>query len=68
MKKTMICAAALLMASVVMTACSGGDDVTSDVTPVSQPAAEAGDVVELSDTLGSKGSTTRAIDADGNGT
>ena len=68
MKKTMICAAALLMASVVMTACSGGDDVTSDVTPVSQPAAEAGDVVELSGTLGSKGSTTRAIDADGNGT
>lgn len=68
MKKTMICAAALLLAGTVLTACSGGDDVTSDITPVSQPAAEAGDVVELSGTLGSKGSVTRAIDADGNGT
>ena len=68
MKKTMICAAALLMASVVMTACSGGDDVTSDVTPVSQPAAEAGDVVELSGTLGGKSSTTRAIAENGTGT
>lgn len=68
MKKTMICAAVLLLAGTVLTACSGGDDVTSDITPVSQPAAEAGDVVELSGILGSKGSVTRAIASDGTGT
>lgn len=68
MKKTMICAAVLLLAGTVLTACSGGDDVTSDITPEPQPAAETGDVVELSGTLGSKGSVTRAVDSDGTGT
>ena len=68
MKKNTFYTVALLLAGTVMTACSGGDDVTSDITPVSQPAAEAGDVVELSGTLGSKGDVTRAIASDGKGT
>jgi len=67
MKKNTFYTAVLLLAGAIMTACSGGDDVTSDITPEPQPSAEAG-VVELSGTLGSKGSVTRAIDADGNGT
>ena len=68
MKKNTFYTAALLLAGTVLTACSGGDDVTSDITPVSQPAAEAGDVVELSGTLGGKSSTTRAIAENGTGT
>jgi hypothetical protein len=68
MKKSFFYTVALLLAGTMMTACSGGDDVTSDVPPVPQPAAEAGDVVVLSGTLGSKGSVTRAIDAEGKGT
>ena len=68
MRKNTFYTAVLLLAGTVLTACSGGDDVTSDITPVSQPAAEAGDVVELSGTLGSKGDVTRAIASDGTGT
>ena len=68
MRKNLFYTVALLLSGSVMTACSGGDDVTSDVTPVPQPVAEASDVVVLSGTLGSKGSVTRAIDADGKGT
>ena len=68
MKKNIFYTAVLLLAGTMMTACSGGDDVTSDITPVSQPAAEAGDVVELSGTLGSKGDVTRAIASNGTGT
>lgn len=67
MKKNTFYAAVLLLAGAVMTACSGGDDVTSDITPVSQTTAEAG-VVELSGTLGSKGSVTRNIAENGTGT
>ena len=66
-KKNIFYTVALLLAGTMITACSGGDDVTNDVTPVSQPVAEAGDVVELSGTLGSKSDVTRAIDAEGNG-
>ena len=68
MKKNTFYTAVLLLAGTVLTACSGGDDVTSDITPVSQPAAETGDVVELSGTLGGKSSTTRAIAENGTGT
>ena len=68
MRKNIFYMVALLLAGTMMTACSGGADVTSDVTPVSQPAAETGDVVELSGTLGSKGDVTRAIASDGTGT
>lgn len=67
MRKNFFYTAALLLAGAVMAACSGSDDITSDVTPEPQPSAEVG-TVELSGTLGSKGSTTRAVDADGNGT
>jgi len=67
MKKNTFYTAVLLFAGAVMTACSSGDDITSDVTPESQPSTEAG-VVELSGTLGSKGSVTRAIDNWGYGT
>lgn len=66
MKKSFFYTVALLLAGTVMTACSGGDDVTSDVTPVPQPSSEAG-VVELVGTLGSKGSLTRTIADDGVG-
>ena len=58
--------AALLMAGAVMTACSGGDDITSDIISEPQSSTEAG-VVELSGTLGSKSSVTRAIDDEGKG-
>lgn len=67
MRKNIFYTAALLLAGAVMAACSGSDDITSDITPEPQPSAEVG-TVELSGTLGSKGSTTRAVDADGNGT
>ncbi|MCR4809973.1 MAG: hypothetical protein K5896_08955 [Prevotella sp.] len=48
------------MAGAVMAACSGGDDMTSDITPEQQTPTE-NDVVELVGTLGSKGNTTRTI-------
>ena len=67
MKKNTFYMVALLLAGTVMTACSGGDDITSDITPEPQPSSETG-VVELSGTLGSKGDVTRAIDANGKGT
>ena len=67
MKKHTFYMVALLLAGAVMTACSGGDDMTSDITSEPQPSAEAGDV-ELSGTLGSKGDVTRAINAYGYGT
>ena len=59
MKKNIFYTVALLLAGAVMTACSGGDDVTSNVTPVPQPSAKAG-VVELHGTLGSRGDLTRS--------
>lgn len=67
MKKNTFYMVALLLAGTVMTACSGGDDITSDITPEPQLSSETG-VVELSGTLGSKGDVTRAIDANGKGT
>ena len=57
MRKNIFYAAILLLAGVVMAACSGDDDLTSD----SQTPTE-GNVVVLKGTIGSKGSVTRAVD------
>ena len=64
-RKNIFYTAALLLTGVVMVACSGSDDLTSE-TPQPQPSAETG-VVELSGTLGSKGEGTRALAEDGTG-
>lgn len=67
MKKNTFYTAVLLLAGAAMTACSGGDDMTSETTPKTQTPTESG-VVELVGTLGSKGDVTRAIASDGTGT
>ena len=66
MKKSFFYAVALLLAGTVMTACSGGDDVTSDVTPEPQYPTEA-DVVELSGTFEININMTRTINENGKG-
>lgn len=67
MKKNTFYTVALLFAGAILTACSGGDDMTSDITPDPQPSVEA-DVVELSGSLEINGSTTRTIEENGYGT
>ena len=64
MRKNTFYTAVLLLAVAVMTACSGGDDVTSETTPKTQTPTE-GDVVELSGTLGGKSTMTRGVRDDG---
>ena len=64
MKKNTFYTVVLLLAGAVMAACSGGDDMTSDITPEQQMPTEDV-VVELVGTLG-KGSVTRNIDEWGN--
>jgi len=64
MKKNIFYATILLLAGAVMTACSGGDDMTSETTPKTQTPTESG-VVELSGTLGGKSTMTRAVDDEG---
>lgn len=67
MKKNTFYTVVLLLAGAVMSACSGGDDMTSDITPDPQPSVEA-DVVELSGSLEINGSMTRTVDENGSGT
>ena len=53
MRKNIFYTAALLLAGAVMAACSGSDDITSDITPEPQPSVEVG-TVELSGTLAAR--------------
>ena len=65
MRKNTFYMVVLLLAGAVMAACSGGDDMTSDITPEQQTPAE-NVVVELVGTLASKGNMTRGVDEYGN--
>ena len=62
MKKNILYTAVLMLAGVVMTACSGDEDILSETqTPAK------GDLVVLKGTLGSKGDQTRTVAEDGTG-
>ena len=62
MKKNILYTAVLMLASVVMTACSGDEDILSETqTPAK------GNLVVLKGTLGSKGDQTRTVADDGTG-